>query len=73
MSCQVYLVLKMSDNSGELVDSVVGVAFLVVGRHGSDKSRVSYESSCLGNLNRQSRMYSGKVSPADPDMSDRGS
>ena len=58
MSCQAYLVLKMSDSSGDLVDSVVEVCFLIVGINESDKSRVSDESSCPGNLNRRLRMYS---------------
>ena len=59
MSCQAYLVLKMSDSSGDLVNNVIGVCFLIVGRNGSGKSRVSDESSCPGNLNRRPQMYSG--------------
>ena len=73
MSCRAYLALKMSDSSGDLIDNVVGVCFLTASRNVSGKSRAYDESSCLGNLNRRARMYSRWASPADPDMSVRGS
>ena len=59
MSCRVYLALKMSDSLGDLVVSIVGVYFLIVGRNGSGESRVADEPSCPGNLNRRLRIYSG--------------
>lgn len=52
MSCRAYLALKMSDSSGDLVVSIVGVCFLIVGGNGSGESRVSDEPSYPGNLNR---------------------
>ena len=48
MSYRVYLALKMSDNLGDLVISIVGVCFLIVGGNGSGESRVSNEPSCPG-------------------------
>ena len=59
MSCQVYLALKMNDSSGDLVVSIVGVCFLIVGGNGSGESRVSNELSYPGNLNRWLRILSG--------------
>ena len=59
MSYRVYLALKMSDSSGDLVVSIVGVCFLIVGGNGSGESRVSDEPSCPGNLNCRLRMFSG--------------
>ena len=44
--------LKMSDSSGDLVVSIVGVCFLIVGGNGSGESRVSDKPSYPGNLNR---------------------
>ena len=59
MSCRAHLALKMSDSSGDLVVSIVGVCFFIVGRNGSDESRVSDEPSYPGNLNRWPQMFSG--------------
>ena len=59
MSCRVYLALKMSDNSGDLVVSIVGVCLLIVGGNGSGESLVSDEPSYPGNLNRWPQMFSG--------------
>ena len=55
----IYLTLKMSDSSGDLVVSIIGVCFLIVDRNGSDESRVSDELSYPENLNRWPRMFSG--------------
>ena len=52
MSCRMYLALKMSDSSGDLVVSIVRVIFFMVGENGSDESRVSDEPSYRGNMNR---------------------
>ena len=43
-----YLALKMSDNSGNLVVNIVRVISLIVGGNGSGESRVSDEPSFLG-------------------------
>ena len=51
------LELKMSDNSGDLVVSIVRVIFFIVGENGSGESRVSDEPSYPGNLNRWPRMF----------------
>ena len=42
---------RESDSSGDLVVSIIGVCFLIVGGNGFDESRVSDEPSCPGNLN----------------------
>ena len=66
MTCRMYLALKMSDSSGDLVVSIVRVIFFIVrviffivGGNGSGKSRVSDEPSYSWNLNRWPRMISG--------------
>ena len=46
----IYLALKMSDSSGDLVVSIIGVCFLIVGGNGSDESRVSDEPSYPGGV-----------------------
>ena len=56
MSCRMYLALKTSDSSGDLVVSIVRVIFFIVGGNGSGESRVSDEPSYPGNLNRRPRM-----------------
>ena len=48
MSCRMYIALKISGSSGDLVVSVVRVIFFIVGGNGSGKSRVSDEPSCPG-------------------------
>ena len=48
MSCRMYLALKMSDSSEDLVVSIVKVISLIVGGDGSGELRVSDEPSCLG-------------------------
>ena len=52
MSCRMYLALKMSDSSGDLVVNIVKVIFFIVGGNGSGESQVSDEPSCPGKLNR---------------------
>ena len=56
MSCRVYLALKMSDSSGDLVVSIVGVCFLIVGETGSGESRASDEPSCPGKRHQSIRI-----------------
>ena len=53
------LELKMSDNSGDLVVSIIGVCLLIVGGNGFGELRVSDEPSYPGNLNCRLRMLSG--------------
>ena len=72
MSCRMYLALKMSDSSGDLVVSIVRVIFFIVGGNGSNELQVSDEPSYPGNLNRWPRMFSETL-PKDPDMSVQGS
>ena len=59
MSCRMYLALKMSDSSGDLVVSIFRVIFSIVGGNGSDESRVSDEPSYPGKLNCRLRIFSG--------------
>ena len=70
-----YLALKMSDSSGDLVVSIVRVIFLIVGRNGSSESRVFDEPSCPGKRYRRIRTcLSGEVesssSPIRPQAPD---
>ena len=61
MSCQMYLALKMSDSSGDLVVSIVA-AFFIVGGNGSGESRASDEPSCPGKRHQRIRTcLSGEV------------
>ena len=59
MSCRMYLALKMSDSSGDLVVSIVRVIFSIVGGNGSGESRVSDEPSYPGKLNCRLRIFFG--------------
>ena len=59
MFCRMYLALKMSDNSRDLVISIIRVIFFIVGGNGSGESRVSDEPSYPGKLNCQLRIFSG--------------
>ena len=59
MFCRMYLALKMSDSSGDLVVSIVKVIFFIVGGNGSGESRVSDEPSYSGNLNCRPQMLFG--------------
>ena len=62
MSCRMYLALKMSVSSGDLVVSVVRVIFFIVGGNGSDDSRVFDEPSCPGKRYQRIRTcLSGEV------------
>ena len=57
-----YLALKMSDSSRDLVVSIVRVIFFIVGGNGSGESRVSDEPSCPGKRYRRIRTcLSGEV------------
>ena len=55
MSCRMYLALKMSDSSGDLVVSIVRVIFFIVGGNGSGESRASDEPSCPGKRHQRIR------------------
>ena len=62
MSYRMYLALKMSDSSGDLVVSIVRVIFFIVGGNGSGESRVSDEPSCPGKRYQRIRTcLSGEV------------
>ena len=62
MSCRMYLALKMSDSSGDLVVSIVRVIFFIVGGNGSGELQVSDEPSCPGKRYQRIRTYlSGEV------------
>ena len=62
MSCRMYLALKMSDNSGNLVVNIVRVISLIVGGNGSGESRVSDEPSCPGKRHQRIRTcLSGEI------------
>ena len=65
MSCRMYLALKMSDSSGDLIVSIVRIISLIVGGNGSGELRVSDEPSYPGNLNRWPRMLSIRISVAE--------
>ena len=57
-----YLALKMSDSSGDLVVSIVRVIFFIVGGNGSGELQVSDEPSCPGKRYQRIRTYlSGEV------------
>ena len=57
-----YLALKMSDRSGDLVVSIIRVIFFIVGGNGSGESRVSDEPSCPGKRYQRIRTcLSGEV------------
>ena len=57
-----YLALKMSDNSGNLVVNIVRVISLIVGGNGSGESRVSDEPSCPGKRHQRIRTcLSGEI------------
>ena len=59
MSCRMYLALKMSDSSGDLIVNIIRIIFFIVSGNGSGESIVSDEPSYPGNLNRWPRMLSG--------------